>query len=199
MTPEGAEGQLRLFILGCEAFGRRQFKSDAGQMLGRDGQRIGLHPDGGVMNDDTLAADRLQDHEVVQVPVDDRRQGQQPDVVQLEAKRATRQVHLVCHLDQSAKRHPLQRHRMAAAQRVQVDPMPVVGRDHRQACKPALRRLGLHNTWQPGPAADVQEGANHPSSLRCRNGLNIQSTNVRLSRMISALSDMSGWSGIFLP
>src|SRR5271165_311691 len=119
--------------------------------------------------------------------------------MQLEAKRPAAELHLVCHLDQPPEGDPVQRHGIAAPERVQVDAVAMVGGDHGEAGEPALGRLGLQDAWKAGSAADVEESLDHPSIPICRMGPSIQSTNVRFSRMMSALRDMSGCSGIFLP
>ena len=147
----------------------------------------------------SLAAGRFQNHEVIQVPVDDGRQGQESNVMELEPKRPAPQVHLGRHLDQPPERDAIQRNRMAAPERVQVDPMPMIGCNHGQTSQPALSRLCLQDRRQAGSATEVQESPDHPSILRCRRGSKIQSTSVRFSRMISALRDMSGCSGNLLP
>jgi len=59
--------------------------------------------------------------------------------------------------------------------------------------------LGVVATREAAPAAEIQEVLNHPWILALSRGLRIQSTNVRFSRMMSALRSMSGCSGTRLP
>ena len=77
-APEGGEGQPGPLVLRREALGRRDLQRDAGQVLRCLGDRVALLAGGGVVHHDAPAGDRLQDHEVVQVPVQDRRQAQLP-------------------------------------------------------------------------------------------------------------------------
>jgi len=77
--------------------------------------------------------------------MNDGRQGQQPDVVQFETKRPARQLHLVRDLDQPPEGDAFQGDGMAPAERIQVNPVPMVGRDHGEACETAFSRLGLLN------------------------------------------------------
>ena len=109
------------------------------------------------MNDDPLARYRLENHEVVHVPVHDRRERQAAQVVQLETQRPARQMHLVGDLDETPERDALQRHGVTAPQCVQVNAMAMVGGDHGQAGEPALGCLGLQDLRQTRPAADIQE------------------------------------------
>ena len=101
------------------------------------------------MNRDPLARNRLEHDEMVQIPVHDRRQGQPAQIVQLKAKRPAGQMHLVGDLDQTPERHALQRHRVAAPQRVQVNAMAMVGGDHGQTGEAALGRFRLQDLRQP--------------------------------------------------
>ncbi|HYZ24824.1 MAG TPA: hypothetical protein VE690_21975, partial [Rhodopila sp.] len=60
--------------------------------------------------------------------------------------------------------------RLAPAQRVQIQPVAVIGGDHGEAGEAALRRLGLQDAGQAGAAADVKQAQDHPSILRWRSG-----------------------------
>jgi hypothetical protein len=131
--------------------------------------------------------------------VHDRRQAQLPQAVELEAERPAGEVELARHLDHAAQGDALQRHRVAAPQRVQVDAVAVVGGDHGQAGEAAFGGLGLQDARQAPAAAEVEEVAYHPWILALRRGLRIQSISVRRSRITSARRSMSGCSGIRLP
>jgi hypothetical protein len=65
--------------------------------------------------------------------VDDSWHVQEPDVMQFEAERTACQVHLIGHLDEPSERNALQRHGMTAPERVQVDAVAMIRRDHCQA------------------------------------------------------------------
>jgi hypothetical protein len=69
-------------------------------------------------------------------------------------------VHLVRHLNQGPECYPLQRHRMATPQRVQVDAMAVIRTNHGQAGEPAFSCFGLPHNREVAPAADIQEAHN---------------------------------------
>ena len=66
-------GSRDLLVLALEAFSWGELQRDPGEMLGGLAERVGLAPAGWVVDDDCLPADRLQDHEVVHVPMHDRR------------------------------------------------------------------------------------------------------------------------------
>jgi DNA-binding response OmpR family regulator len=75
--------------------------------------------------------------------------GGQPKLAQmteLEAKRAACKVQLAGHDEQRSQRHAVQRHRIPATERIQVDLVAMVGRDHRKTGEAALggmKRLRL--------------------------------------------------------
>src|SRR5258708_3717120 len=168
-------------------------------MLGRIGDRKLLLSESRVMNHDGLLRDRLQDHEVIHVPVHDRRQVQLWQMVELEAQRTANQVEMGRHLDQGAERGSFQRYGMATSERVQVDTVPVVRGDHRQASEPAFRRLGLYDDRQPVAGVEVQHAWPRAYILALSSGSRSQCSNERLSRITSALRSMPACSGHFLP
>src|SRR4051812_3829150 len=108
-------------------------------------------------------------------------------------------MHLVGDLDHAAQRDALERDRVPAPQRVQVDAVAMVAGDHGEAGEAAFRGLVLQDARQPAAAAEMQEVLNHPWIRALSSGLTIQSTSLRFSRMTSALSSMSGCSGMRLP
>ena len=61
-----------------------------------------------------------------------RRQMQLFEMAQFEAQCSTGEVHLGRDLNQSPECDPLQRHRVATPQRVQIDAVAVIGANHGQ-------------------------------------------------------------------
>src|SRR6516165_4119659 len=150
------------------------------------------------MHHDPSSCDRLQDHEMVHIPVHDLRQMQLPEVVDFKAKWSAGELHLACHLNYCPERDAFQRHRMAPPKRVQIDAMSVIRADHGQAGEPTFGRLGLLDNRQDAPAAEIQQ-AHHDPILTLSSGWRIQVISERFSRMISALRSISAWSGTCLP
>src|SRR3974390_1152143 len=150
------------------------------------------------MNQDSSSRNRLQNHKMVHIPVNDRRHTQAPEVTKFEAHRSADEMHLACDLDQRPERGPFQRHRMATPERVQVDAVAVVRANHCQAGEPAFSRLGLLDYWEAALAAEIQRDR-HDHILTLNKGARSQRISERFSRMISALKSISAWSGIFFP
>src|SRR5262249_50033382 len=75
-------------------------------------------------------------------------------------QRSAGEVHLARHLNQGPECYPLQRHRMATPQRVQVDAMTVIRANHSQAGEPAFSRFGLPHNREIAPAAEIQYAHN---------------------------------------
>src|SRR5260370_1000856 len=104
-----------------------------------------------------------------------------------EGHRTASQVEMRRDVDQGAERRSFQRYRMATSERVQVDTVPVVRGDHRQASEPAFRRLGLHDDRQLVAGAEVQHAWPRAYILAFSSGSRSQGSNERLSRRTSAL------------
>src|SRR5262249_22798837 len=81
-------------------------------------------------------------------------------LAKLEAQRSAGQVHLARHLNQGPECYPLQRHRIATPQCVQVDAMAVIRANHGQAGEPAFSCFGLPHNGEVAPAAEIQEAHN---------------------------------------
>ena len=86
----------------------------------------------------------------------DRGQPQLGKMRQLDAQRTACQLEMPRRLDQPAQRHAFQRHGVAAAQRVDVDAMTEVGRDHREASETAFGCFRLQHHRQPDTAAEIE-------------------------------------------
>ena len=96
----------------------------------------------------------------------DRRQAQLTEMVKFEAQRSAGEVHLARHLNQGPECDPLQRHRMATSERVQVNAVAVIRANHGQAGKPAVSCFGLLHNREVAPAAEIQE-ARHGHIMNC--------------------------------
>jgi len=94
---------------------------------------------------------------MVHVPMHDGRQMQLPELVKFEAQWSAGEIHLARYLNQGPERDPLQRHRMATPQRIQVDAVAVIRANHGQAGEAAFSCFGLPNNREAAPAAEIQE------------------------------------------
>ena len=178
-APEGREGSRAVSSFGVKPSAGDELQRDAGQVLRRLGQREVCSPAAGSWITIPARGDGLSTTKWFMSQCRIAGRPAAARCVELEAQRSARQVQLVRHLDQPAQRHALQRDRMPAAQRVQVDAVAVVAGDHRQAGEPALGRLGLQDVRQAasrrrnpavlrsslGPRA--QQGVRGSSSSRC--------------------------------
>src|SRR6266536_4863189 len=123
---------------------------------------------------------------------------QLPQLAKLETHGPAGQVQMGGHFNEGPEGYPLQRYRMAAPKRIQVDVVPVIRRNHGQASQSALGRFRLLDDGQAAPAAEVQARC-HGHILTLSKGSRNQPIRERCSRMISALKSMSAWSGSLLP
>ena len=145
-----------------------------------------------------LAPDGLQHHEVAHIPVQDGRQAQLPQILEIQAERTADEAQLARDLDERPQGHAVKRHRVTAAKRVQIDAVPMERGHHGKAGEPAFGRLRLADQWKAPSAAEVQLTVSaHIRTLR--SGVVSQLMRDRLSRMMSALRSMSGWSATRLP
>ena len=117
---------------------------------------------------------------------------------QIQAERTADEAQLARDLDERPQGHAVKRHRVTAAKRVQIDAVPMERGHHGKAGEPAFGRLRLADQWKAPSAAEVQlKSSAHIRTLR--SGVVSQLMRDRLSRMMSALRSMSGWSATRLP
>ena len=152
LAPEDGERQPRALVLAHEAFGWRELERDAGQMLGGlgDASRTSRRTAGSWIVDPLPVTDlRTTKWFMSQCRIAGSRSWRRCS----SSKRSGRpsKMQLARHLDQGAQRHPLQRHRMATPQRVQIESVAVVRGDHGQAGEAALGRFGLPDDGQAVP------------------------------------------------
>ncbi len=136
---------------------------------------------------------------MIQVPVQDCRQAQLVDLMELEAQRPAGEVEMGRDLHQRFQRGTLEGDRMATAQVAEIHMVAVVGSYHGEAGEAALGGLGLVNDGQAATPAEVGEQACHQETLALSRGSSSQVSSDRRSRMMSARSSMSAWSGIRSP
>src|SRR5258708_459484 len=120
-------------------------------------------------------------------------------MTQLDAQRPTAELQMPGELDQRAQRDALQRNRVAAAQRVDIDPVPKIGGDHGQAGETALSRLGLQNDRQPRARPEIEVILPHDQNPFAKSGSRTQFASERRSRITSALKSMPACSDILFP
>ena len=108
------------------------------------------------MDDGALAIDGLENHEMVQVPVQD---GGKLDFSQggkLYPQGPGGEIQAVGEPHQAAQGRPGEGQGEPLAQAVQVDIMPMVARDHGHAGQATLGRLGALDHGKPSPARKVE-------------------------------------------
>jgi hypothetical protein len=108
------------------------------------------------MDHQTAARRGFQDHEMVHVPVQDRRHAQLAEMRQLNAQRAACQLQMAGGLDERSEGHALQRHGVTPPQCVEIDAVPEIGGDHREAGDAALSGLGLQHYRKTGASPKIQ-------------------------------------------
>jgi hypothetical protein len=99
----------------------------------------------------------------------DGRQVQLSQILEIQAQGAADEAQLARDLDERPQGHAIERHRVTAAKRVQIDAVPVERGHHRKAGEPAFGRLRLADQWQAPSAAEVQLG-HRLTSGRCGAG-----------------------------
>ena len=133
-----------------------QLKRHAGEMPRHDGEREAAHAHGRVVDDDAVAAGLLEHDEVVEVPVQDARRLQHPQLLQLETHRTRGKPDPVGHADQVLEIDALERDRKAPAQLGQLRRIAVVAGNHREAGKTAFGGLGLQAHGKPCAQSEVE-------------------------------------------
>ncbi len=104
------------------------------------------------------ALDLSQHHEVVEIPMQNRRQAQLAQLGQIQLDRTRGQMQLVGDTDHMVQSRAFQRHRKLAAQAGDVEPVAVVGCHHRQTGQPAFGGFGLQNQRGFLAAGKIQHG-----------------------------------------
>ena len=150
------ETQAGRGLLAHEAGGRAEFQHHPGEIARHLVERQPAATPGGVMNDDRMAADALQGDEMVQAPVQDAGQAQPPDILEFDAQRPRRHVHLAGEIHHVAQRHPFQGQDMPTTQTGKVDMATVIAEHHGEAGHATLGRLGLQNHREPAPEPKLQ-------------------------------------------
>src|SRR5437763_346191 len=135
---------------------------------------------------------------MIHVPVHDRGQRQTPEMPKLETNRPTAKMHLTGDVNERSESDSFQRYRMAAPERVQIDAVAVVRRDHGQTGETAFGGFRLMDDGQAAPAAEIQQ-TRHDHILTLSRGSRNQLTSERFARMMSARRSMSAWRGTLLP
>jgi len=148
--PEAAQPHRGPVGDGAEAWCGGKLEGDPGEVRGHLRRRE-MHPaPGRVEHGEAPAPDALEHDEVVQVPVQDRRQRDAAEPFGLEPQRAAAEIELPGDVHQVAQPRPLERKAEALAHGVEVDPVAMMPRDHRQAGQPALGCLALQDGFQCG-------------------------------------------------
>jgi hypothetical protein len=99
-APKIAQLGARPQLLRLEIARGRDLESNPGEMLRYLRERQTPHAQRGIVNDDPASVHRLERHEMVQVPVQDARQRQLPQVLQFQAQGPAPEVERACHHDE---------------------------------------------------------------------------------------------------
>jgi hypothetical protein len=200
--PAGAAEQARqrqppLHADRREVLRRREFHGNAGEMvrdlLGRQPQ----HAAGGIVDHERPSSHRFEDHEMVHVPVQDRRHLEVREILRLEPEGTGLEPDLFGQMRHRVNAQSIRGRGMAEPKGNEIDAVPEPGGDHSQAGMPALGRFGLTHQWQMAKAGkhlstrwvDTCHGWATPNTHSP-----IQPRMVRWSVSIVAVSSMSGRS-----
>ncbi len=97
------------------------------------------------MNDRGLAVDLLQYDKVIEIPVQDARQLELIEMVEIELERAGAKLEVLGNVDHAAKADAFERHGKLSAQSGEVDMMAVTAGDHCETGEAAFCCLGLQD------------------------------------------------------
>jgi hypothetical protein len=111
---------------------------------------------GRIVNHDPVLLARLQDNEMIHVPVQDSRETQLAQMVNLDSQRPACQAQVSRYPHEVAESDTFQRDCVPPPQAIHVSSMAMIGRYHGQACQPAFRRLGLPDEREEPAPAEVQ-------------------------------------------
>ena len=136
--PGSGPGHYRL-----EVGGGGQFQRDAGEVVGYAGERIRYAAAGRVENDETVAANFLQHHEMIHVPMQDRGQGNVFQAFGFEPQGPGAERKLFGDLHQVAQARAPERGAEPLPHGVQIDLVTVVLGHHGQRRQTAFGRFGL--------------------------------------------------------
>jgi hypothetical protein len=138
--------------------GRRELEGDPGEVLGHFGHRQAAHAEGRIVDHGSTRVCRGEDHEVVEVPMQDAGHPQLRNLGQLQPQRARREAEPAGSLHEESERRSLERNGEAAAERSQVDAVAVEAGDHAQAREAALRGFRLQEHGQSPREAELDAG-----------------------------------------
>jgi hypothetical protein len=108
------------------------------------------------MNRDPSAADASEHDEVSEVPMQDAWEAQPAKIFDLQSDRPRGELESTGKIDDRGERRSLCGYREPAPQCRNVDALPVVGRDHREAGEPTLGGLGLQQSRQTSAEAQSE-------------------------------------------
>ncbi len=120
------------------------------------GKIDGAPPDRRVVEISAPVVEPFQNHEMIEVPVDDAWHRQFVQRAGLLAEALGRQSVPACRLDHVARLGTVPRYAARDAQPLQGDPQPVMREDHREACGPAFDPFHLQDGRSSGYRSDPQ-------------------------------------------
>ncbi len=146
---------------GLETLGPRNLQDHAGEVLGELLQAYMPYAEGRIVDGRRFTAERLENNEVTEVPVQNGRQVHLAERAQLHPQGAGGEAELIGNAHDAAERRARERHGEALPQAVEVDVVAVEPRDHGHAGEPAFRRLGGDDRGKAPPAykAELVENA----------------------------------------
>ena len=152
LGPEQGELHRQARFERFEGFASRQLQDHAGEMLRRFCHRKDAKPDRRIVDGDALGRDRLQHDEVIEVPVRDGGKLDLGERRQFDADGARGKSELVRDSHQAFQRSAGHRHRKPLTQRIEVDIVAVIARDHGEAGQAAFRGFRRHHDGERSSA-----------------------------------------------
>ena len=131
-----------------KVFHRGEFDGNAGEMIRDLLRRHPQHAAGGVVNDEGAPSNRFEHHEMIHVPMQDRRQLELREMLRFEPQRAGLEPELFGQQRHGVDAQSVCGRGVAEPQGDQIDPVAEPMGDHRQAGVAALGRFGLSQQWQ---------------------------------------------------
>ena len=142
---ESGNRQLFRFRFLHEAIARRQLKRDAGEVFRELSELHATYAPRWIVQHHLVALDRRQHHKMIHVPMQNARQREFMQVLEIKPQRARRQAQSLRECNQVAKRCAFERQLEATTQFGEIGFVSVIARHHRERGEPTFSRFGLQN------------------------------------------------------
>ena len=162
-THQLAQPDPSCLFFALEVLRGRELEGDAGEVLRHLVERHRRTATDRIVDDHRAPVHLGHHHEVVQIPMEDRRQAELAEQVQIQPQWASGQVEALGKLDQVGERRALQRNRVLSSQGDEVGLVSEVAGDHGKARQAALGRLGLEHERRSFATGEGEEFHPDPS------------------------------------